>query len=47
LSRDAYLNDVSLLHLEVAEDIGESLQCNRLARTDVLSALESTSVYDL
>ena len=44
LSSGTYLGDVNLLHLEVIKDIHEGLQCNKLALTDILSALASISV---
>ena len=44
MSSDTYLGDVNLLHLEVIEDIRESLQRDKLARTDILLALASISV---
>jgi hypothetical protein len=44
LPSDTYLGDVNLLHLKVIEDIRESLQCDKLARTDILLALTSISV---
>ena len=43
-SRDTYLGDVNRLHLKVIEDIRESRQCDKLARTDILLALASISV---
>jgi len=44
LSSDTYLGDVNCPHLEVIEDSRESLQCDKLARTDILLALVSISV---